>query len=104
MKKKVGSGTGLIVRGMDPGIRIRIRIRIHTKMSRIPNIAETFLTPLDMETKGFYIFRTKKIRLTGKKIRFQTEYLILLIKISQILSKRTYSVLINKETQRKHLR
>jgi hypothetical protein len=31
-----------------------------------------------METKGFYIFRTENIRLTGKKIRYQTEFLILL--------------------------
>ncbi len=31
-----------LFRGMDPGIRIRIRIRIHHKMSWIRNIAQNY--------------------------------------------------------------
>jgi hypothetical protein len=54
------------------------RAIVYHGTSPIVNALKPFLTPLDMETKGFYIFRTKKIRLTGKKIRFQTEYLIIL--------------------------
>jgi hypothetical protein len=43
MKKGVGSrvrsGSGSLVRGTEPGIRIRIR----TKMSRIPNTDKNYL-------------------------------------------------------------
>jgi hypothetical protein len=48
MEKEFGSGVGFISRGMDTGIRIRIR----TKMSRIPNTGQNTAKRISSITGG----------------------------------------------------